>query len=164
MCILEAYKQRLFDDNDTFCSNIPHSWIKICTNKHDIMKLFLLMSAYLALVAQIILPDGLSCQALEWHLWLRFQDDLRHPCGWGWEWCLAGCIDRVYVSSSLQQGHDDGVEGQEVRDYLLVRHYYVQGGVLSTVNSLTLEWGHNCYVTYHCRSPTQTQLELGVTN
>ena len=92
-------------------------------------------------VVEVVFPDRLSCQTLERHVRLGLQDDLGHPGGGRRQRGLAGRVDRVYVDAVVQQGHDDGVERQEVRDDLLVGHDNVEGSVLGPVHGLGVRSG-----------------------
>ena len=89
-------------------------------------------------VVEVVLPDGLSGQALEGHVRLGLQDDLRHSRRGRRQRGLTGSVDRVDVSSSLQQGHDDGVQGQEVGHDLLVGDDDVERSVLGSVHGLRI--------------------------
>ena len=92
-------------------------------------------------VVEIVFPDGLSCQTLERHVRLGLQDDLGHAGGGCRQRGLTGSVHRVYVDPVVQQGHDDGVQRQEVRDNLLVGDDNVKGSVLSTVHCLGVSSG-----------------------
>ena len=101
----------------------------------------MLLTTDLSDVVEVVFPDGLSRQTLERHISLGLQDDLRHPGGGCRQRGLAGSVDRVYVDPVIQQGHDDGVQGEEVGDNLLVGDDNVKGGVLSAVHRLRVSSG-----------------------
>ena len=87
-------------------------------------------------VVEVVFPDRLGRQTLERHIRLGLQDDLGHTGGGGRQRGLAGRVHRVDVDAVVQQGHDDGVQRQEVRDDLLVGDDDVEGSVLGPVHSL----------------------------
>ena len=92
-------------------------------------------------VVEVVFPDGLSCQTLERHVRLGLQDDLGHAGGGCRQRGLTGSVHRVYVDPVVQQGHDDGVQRQEVRDNLLVGDDNVEGSVLGPVYGLGVRSG-----------------------
>ena len=94
------------------------------------------MSPYLSYVVNVIFSDWLSCQALERHVRLGPEDDVRHASGGGSQRGLARGVDAVDVAPVLQQRHHDSVQGQEVRDDLLVGDNDVEWSVLGSINSL----------------------------
>ena len=52
------------------------------------------------------------------------------------DWTESSTEDPALHPPRLEQGQDDGVQGQEVGDDLLVEDDHVQGGVLGAVHSL----------------------------
>lgn len=89
---------------------------------------------YLVAVGDAVAPHGPRRQALEAHLHLRLEEDLRHAGGALVQRRLLLLVGAVRVRARLHQADDDGVQGQEVADGTVVLHDHVQRRVAFVVH------------------------------